>query len=33
MAVEDVKRDPEYGAYQAATTYFDAMMQMIGGGS
>lgn len=33
MAVEDVKQDPEYGAYQAATTYFDAMMQMIGGGS
>ncbi len=33
MAVEDVKRDPEFGAYQAATTYFDAMMQMIGGGS
>lgn len=33
MAMEDIKRDPEYGAYQAATTYFDAMMQMIGGGS
>lgn len=32
MAVEDVKKDPEYGAYQAATTYFDAMMDMIGGG-
>lgn len=32
MATEDIKRDPEYGAYQAATTYFDAMMQMIGGG-
>ncbi|UVD39695.1 hypothetical protein SEA_ROSEPHARIE_10 [Streptomyces phage RosePharie] len=31
MAVEDIKRDPEYGAYQAATTYFDAMMEMIGG--
>jgi hypothetical protein len=31
MAVEDVKADPEFGAYQAATTYFDAMMQMIGG--
>lgn len=31
MATEDVKKDPEYGAYQAATTYFDAMMQMIGG--
>lgn len=32
MATEDVKADPEYGAYQAATTYFDAMMDMIGGG-
>lgn len=31
MAVEDIKKDPEYGAYQAATTYFDAMMDMIGG--
>lgn len=31
MALEDVKADPEYGAYQAATTYFDAMMEMIGG--
>jgi hypothetical protein len=31
MAMEDVKADPEYGAYQAATTYFDAMMEMIGG--
>lgn len=31
MAMEDIKRDPEYGAYQAATTYFDAMMEMIGG--
>lgn len=31
MAQEDIKKDPEYGAYQAATTYFDAMMQMIGG--
>lgn len=30
MAMEDVKADPEYGAYQAATTYFDAMMEMIG---
>lgn len=32
MAMEDVKADPEYGAYQAATTYYDAMMEMIGGG-
>lgn len=31
MAMEDIKADPEYGAYQAATTYFDAMMEMIGG--
>ncbi len=31
MAMEDIKRDPEYGAYQAATTYFDAMMAEIGG--
>lgn len=31
MATEDVKADPEYGAYQAATTYFDAMMEMVGG--
>jgi hypothetical protein len=30
MAMEDVKADPEYGAYQAATTYYDAMMEMIG---
>ncbi len=32
MAMEDIKADPEYGAYQAATTYFDALMEMIGGG-
>lgn len=31
MAMEDVKADPEYGAYQASTTYFDAMMDLIGG--
>jgi hypothetical protein len=31
MATEDIKRDPEFGAYQAATTYFDAMMAEIGG--
>ena len=31
MASQDIKKDPEFGAYQAATTYFDAMMQMIGG--
>lgn len=32
MAMQNEKSDPEYGAYQAATTYFDAMMQMVGGG-
>lgn len=32
MAQSDVKADPEFGAYQAATTYFDALQQMIGGG-
>jgi len=31
MAMEDIKQDPEYGAFQAATTYYDAMMEMIGG--
>lgn len=31
MAMEDVKADPEFGAYQAATTYYDALMQEIGG--
>lgn len=31
MAMEEAKSDPEFGAYQAATTYFDAMMEMIGG--
>lgn len=31
LATEDIKKDPEYGAYQAATTYFDALMQTIGG--
>lgn len=28
MAMEDAKRDPEYGAYQAATNYMDLIMQM-----
>jgi len=32
MSMEDIKKDPEYGAYQAATTYFGALMDMIGGG-
>lgn len=30
-AMDMAKAKPEYGAYQAATTYFDAMMQMLGG--
>lgn len=28
---DSAKKGPEYGKHQAATTYFDAMMQMIGG--
>src|SRR5437899_344585 len=32
MALEAAKADPEYGAYQAATTYMDALMQKIRGG-
>lgn len=31
MSMDQAKAKPEYGAYQAATTYFDAMMAMIGG--
>lgn len=31
MSMDVAKAKPEYGAFQAATTYFDAMMQMIGG--
>lgn len=31
LAMEEAKKDPEYGAYQAATTYFDALMDAIGG--
>lgn len=30
IATEDIKADPEYGAYQAATTYFGALQDMIG---
>lgn len=30
IASNDIKADPEYGAYQASTTYFNALMQMIG---
>lgn len=32
LVTEPAKKGPEYGKYQSATTYFDAMMQMIGGG-
>ncbi len=32
LVTEPAKQGPEYGKYQSATTYFDAMMQMIGGG-
>lgn len=31
QAMDEAKAKPEYGAYQAATTYFDAMMEMLGG--
>lgn len=31
MSMDKAKSSEEYGAYQAATTYFDAMMQMLGG--
>lgn len=31
MAMDEAKQKPEYGAYQAATTYFDATMKAIGG--
>jgi hypothetical protein len=30
MLQKKVEADPEYGAYQAATTYFNALMQVIG---
>lgn len=32
QVTEGAKEGPEYGKYQAATTYWDAMMQMIAGG-
>jgi hypothetical protein len=32
MAMEKAKAEPEYGAYQAATTYMDALMKTISGG-
>lgn len=30
MAMEQARQNPEYGAYQAATTYFNALKQAIG---
>ena len=32
MATEDIKKDPEYGAYQAATNGMNWLMQMVQGG-
>jgi hypothetical protein len=32
MAMEDVKADPEYGAYQAATNGMNWLMEMVDGG-
>lgn len=32
MAQQEAQANPEYGAHQAATTYYDAMMQMLRGG-
>ncbi|HEY6022252.1 MAG TPA: hypothetical protein VIY48_21005 [Candidatus Paceibacterota bacterium] len=32
MAMENAKSQPEFGAYQAATTYMDALMKTISGG-
>lgn len=32
LAQEQAKQNPEYGAYQAATTYYEAMMQVLGRG-
>lgn len=31
LITEQAKKGPEYGKFQSATTYFNAMMQMIGG--
>ena len=30
VATQEAKKDPEYGAYQAATTYYNALMDMVG---
>jgi len=32
IAQDQAKQGPEYGAYQAATTYYQAMMQVLGRG-
>jgi hypothetical protein len=32
MAQEEAKKNPEYGAYQAATNGMNWLMEMIGGG-
>lgn len=32
LAMEDVKKDPEYGAYQAATSGMNWLMEMVNGG-
>lgn len=32
MAMEDIKKDPEYGAYQAATNGMNWLMEMVQGG-
>lgn len=31
LIADEAKQGPEYGKYQGATTYFNAMMQMLGG--
>lgn len=31
LVSEEAKKGPEYGKYQAGTTYFNALMQMLGG--
>lgn len=32
LAMEDIKKDPEYGAYQAATNGMNWLMEMVNGG-
>ena len=31
LITDQAKKGPEYGKFQSATTYFNAMMQMMGG--